>query len=139
MAKAKEVDQNKKTWTTNNQVVYNLFMSHCTPEIETKLQGMETWGKIDPKLDGLGMISLICDVTQRCNETEQSMLDIIHSDKDMILCHQKERISLTQYSTDFKARTKVFTVVGGKPGHHLAALKLVNAEQGLEIDILEVE
>ena len=32
---------------TNNQVVYNLFLSHCNPEMETELQGMKTWGKIN--------------------------------------------------------------------------------------------
>ena len=31
--KAKEVEQNKNTWTTNNQVVYNIFLYHCTPEM----------------------------------------------------------------------------------------------------------
>ena len=47
--KSKEVDQNENTWTTNNQEVYNLFLYHCTPEIENKLEGMKIWGTINPK------------------------------------------------------------------------------------------
>ena len=48
---------------TNHQVVYNLFLSHCSPEMETKLQGMKTWGKIKPKQDDLGLISFISFVS----------------------------------------------------------------------------
>ena len=75
-AKAKEAEQNKKTWTKKNQVVYNLFLSHCTPEMGTKLQGMETWGTIDPKKGGLGMIALIRNFTYIRDETVHAMLDV---------------------------------------------------------------
>ena len=57
--------------------------------METKLQGMETLGKIDPKQDGLGPIDLIRDVTHIGDETAQEMLDIFRVDKDLMLCHQK--------------------------------------------------
>ena len=36
------VKAQKAQWEENNQKVYNLFLSHCTPNMETKLQGMET-------------------------------------------------------------------------------------------------
>ena len=39
--------------------------------METKFQGMETWGTINPKQDGLGIISLIRDVTHKRDETAQ--------------------------------------------------------------------
>ena len=81
MDKAKEIEQNKNTWTTNNQVVYNLFLFYCTPEMETKLQGMEPWYKINTKQDGLGLIAIIYDATHRCYETEEAMLDIFRADK----------------------------------------------------------
>ena len=87
MANSKEVEQNKNTWTKNNQVVYNLFLSHFNPEMETNLQGMENWGTIDPKQDGLGMIFLIRDVTHRPDEIPQAMLDIIRADIELMLCH----------------------------------------------------
>ena len=89
------INQNKKTWTTNNQVMYSLFLSHCTPGIETKLQGMETCDTIDTKQDGLGMISLIRDVTHRRDETEHVMLDIARADKELIICCQKYQILIT--------------------------------------------
>ena len=57
--------------------------------METKLQGMETWGKIDPKQDGSGMVALIQDVTHRHDDTVQAMLDIVQADKELMLCHQK--------------------------------------------------
>ena len=67
------------------------------------------------------------------------MLDIVRSYKELLLCHQKDHISFTQYLVDFKARTEVVTGVGGKLGHYPAAVKLVNSEQGLDIDSLVAE
>ena len=76
----------------------------------------------------MGIIPLIHDVTHRRDETPQEMIDIVRSDKEMMLCHQKEHIFLTQYLAEFKSRTDVLTGVGGKPGNHIVAPKLVNAE-----------
>ena len=47
MNELKEVKKMKATWASNNQVIFNLFLSHCSPEMETKLQGMKTWSDID--------------------------------------------------------------------------------------------
>ena len=104
LAKSKEVEK-KNTCRNNNQVVYNIYLSHCTPEMETKPQGMETWGKIDQKKYGLGLISLICYVAHRRDETSQAMLDILRADKELMICLQHEHISLTQYLTESKTRT----------------------------------
>ena len=49
--------------------------------METKLQCMETWGTIDPKQDGLGLIALIRDVTYRCDKTAQAILNIVQAEK----------------------------------------------------------
>ena len=43
MNELKEVKKMKATWASNNQVIFNLFISHCSPEMETKLQGMKAW------------------------------------------------------------------------------------------------
>ena len=56
-----------------------------------------------------------------------------------MLCHKKEHISLTQYLAEFKARNEVVTGAGGKPWHHPAAVKLVDAEQVMYIDSLAAE
>ena len=88
---------------------------------------METWGTIDPKQDGLRVIALIRDVTHRCEEISQAMLDIFQADKELMLCYQKDQISLTQYLDELKTRTEVVTGVGGIPGNHPAAVKLVNS------------
>ena len=37
MNELKEVKKMKATWASNNQVIFNLFFSHCSPEMETKL------------------------------------------------------------------------------------------------------
>ena len=67
------------------------------------------------------------------------MLDIVRSYKELLLCHQEDHISFTQYLVDFKARTEVVTGVGGKPGHHIASVNLANTDQCFEIDILTTE
>jgi len=67
----------KATWASNNQIIFNLFLSHCSPEMETKLQGMKTWSKIAESQYGLKLIRLICDITHKHNEMAQAMLDLV--------------------------------------------------------------
>ena len=68
---------------------FNLFLSHFTTEMDTKIQGMETWSIIEPKQDGLGMVDLIWDVTHRRDDMAKAILYIVLVDKEMILCHKK--------------------------------------------------
>ena len=96
-------------------------------------------GTIELKQDDSGLIELIRNVTNIHDNTKQAMLDIFISDKELMICYQKEHISLTQYLTEFKARTEVVTRAGGKLGRHPAAVNLVSVDQGLEADILELE
>ena len=49
--------------------------------METKLQGMKTWSKIDETQDGLKLIKLIHDITHKRDETAQVMLDVVRADK----------------------------------------------------------
>ena len=77
MNELKEVKRMKATWASNNQVIFNLFISHCSPEMETKLQGMRTWSVIDETQDGLMLIRLIRDITHKHDETTQAMLDVV--------------------------------------------------------------
>ena len=107
--------------------------------METKLQGMETWGTIKPKYDSLGLIYLIRNVTHRRDDTAHEIIGIVRADKDLIFLHQKEHISLTQYLAEFNARTEVVTGAGGKPGQHPAAMNLVGADKCLEVDSLATE
>ena len=67
----------KATWASNNQVIFNLFLSHCSPEMETKLQGMKTWSEINETQDGLKLIKLIRNITHNRDETAQAMLDVV--------------------------------------------------------------
>ena len=87
----------------------------------------------------MGIISLIHDVTHGRDETPQEMIDIVRSDKEMMLCHQKEHIFLTQHLAEFKSRTEVVTGAGGNPGKHPEAVNLVRIEQGLEVYSLSKE
>ena len=107
--------------------------------METKLQGMETWSTIDPKQDGSGIIDLIPDVTHRHDETAHEIIYIVQADKYLMLCHQKEHISLTRYISEFKASNEIVTGAGGKPVHHQAALNMVCADQGFYLDSLVVD
>ena len=93
--------------------------------METNLQVMENWSTIYPKQDGLGLISLICNVTHRRDETDQEILNIVRADKELILCHQKDHIALTQYLADFKEITEIVSGAGGNPGHHPASVTLL--------------
>ena len=125
------VKAQKAQWEENNQKVYNLFLSHCTPNMETKLQGMETWPIVEDEQDGLKLTIIICNIVHRRDETSKAILDIVRADKELMLCHQKEHQSLTQYVAESKARIAVIEGAGGYPGQHAAAEKLVAEEQGL--------
>ena len=107
--------------------------------MDTKLQVMETWGTIEPKQYVLGMISLVHNVTHRLNETFKAMLDMFGVKKYLMLCHQKEHISLTQYLAELKGRTEVVTGAVVNPGHHTASVILVVSEQVLEVDSLALK
>ena len=136
MNELKETKRMKAMWASNNQVIFNLFISHCSPEMETKLQGLKTWGKIDKTQDGLKLIKLIRDITYKRDETAQAMLDVVRADKELMLCIQREHMSLTSYLAEFKARVEVIKGAGGKPGLHDAAKKLFCDEKGLTLDAL---
>ena len=136
MNELKEVKKLQATWASNNQIIFNLFISHCSPEMETKLQGMKTWSEIDETQDGLMLIKLIRDITHKRDETAQAMLDVVRADKELMLCIQSEHMSLTSYLAEFKARVEVIKGAGGKPGLHDAAIKLVCDEKGLTLDAL---
>ena len=71
MNELKETKKMKALWASNNQVIFNLFISNCPPEMETKLQGMKTWSEIDETQDGLMLIKLVCDITHKRDETAQ--------------------------------------------------------------------
>jgi len=57
------VKEQKATRVNNNQIVYNLFISNCTPEMETKLHDMDAWSNIYAKEDGLELIKLVGNAT----------------------------------------------------------------------------
>jgi len=77
MNELKEMKKMKATWPSNNQVIFNLFISHCSPKMETKLQGMKTWSEIDETQYGLKLIKLNRDITYKWDETAQAMLDVV--------------------------------------------------------------
>ena len=127
MNELKEVKKMKATWASDNQVIFNLFISHCSPKMETKLQGMKTWSNINDSQNGLKLTTLIHDVTHKQDETAKAMmiLDMIRANKGLMLCTQSKHMLLTSYLAKCKARVEVIKGAGGKTGHHNAAIKLV--------------
>jgi len=67
----------KAMWASNNQIIFDLFLSHYSPEMKTKLQGVKTWSKIDKSQDGLKLIRLVRDIMHKQDETAQAMLDVV--------------------------------------------------------------
>ena len=128
LSEKKEVAKLRATWENNNQIIFNLFLSHCTPEMETKLQGMDSWSTVDLEQDGLGLISLIRDVTHNRDESAQAVLDMVRADKELMLWHQKEHVSLTSYLAEFKAKVEVIKALDGLPGYHPGVIKLICQE-----------
>ena len=57
--------------------------------------------------------------------------DNVRANKELMLCHQKERQSLTQYVAECKACIVVIKGAGGYPGQHAAAERLVTGKQNL--------
>ena len=52
------------------------------------------------------MLCLMHNLTHTCDETKQSMMDMVQADKSLYLCYQKNNKSMAQYLCSFKAKVK---------------------------------
>ena len=122
----------KTNWKNNNEIAFSKFLSHCTPSMRGKLQGMETWTVIEEKMDGLGLIKLLQDITFQQDGSKQSILEIVEAVRSLYVCFQRKDQSLEDYTKEFKMRLQVIETLGISVGEDNASVKLICAEEGLD-------
>ena len=65
---------------------------------------MDTWTNIEEKMDGLGLVKLLQDITFQQNGSKQSFLEIVEAVRNLYVSFQKEDQSLEDYTKEFKMR-----------------------------------
>ncbi len=73
-------------WEKNNCKLYVRFILYCLPSMETKLESMARFEAVVNNLDGLELIKLLQKAYFEQDGTKQAMLEIVKSDKQLILC-----------------------------------------------------
>ena len=58
-----EIYREKQQWKNNNSVTFSKFLSHWTPSMRAKLQGIKPWAKDEDEQDGLGLVGLLQTIT----------------------------------------------------------------------------
>ena len=133
----KQYVEDKSTWVRVNKKIYNLMLTHCTPEMEMKLQSIKDWEKVEDDQDGLELAKLICDVLHQKDEKEQSALECVAADKALFLCYQKAHQTTAEYLETFKAHVDVCkSTSGGVPGNYEAIAASIAKGVGLDYGAL---
>ena len=138
-AKYSAYERGTANWTRNNKIVYNLFWSHCTDAMKTKLAACDTWEDIATKQNGLKLVELIKKLIFDVEATGQTMLEMVQADKELFTCFQRNNQSLDDYVKMFKARAEIAEAVGSKPAISRAATTVVAARDGLTWDAVNAD
>ena len=120
----KEYAKAKRAWENINcQRLYNLFLSHCTPEMVTKLKGWveettdpdaekDNWEKLSARQDGLALIRVLHQFAHDKDGVTAGMQEIVDADCALYACKQG-RSSEVDYLREFKARVDTINESGG--------------------------
>ena len=129
--------EDQTTWERVNKKLFNLMLTHCTPEMEMKLQSMSGWETVEDDQDGLELAKLIRDILHQKDEKEQSALECVAADKALFLCYQKAHQSTSEYVEAFKARVDVCKSTGGAvPGNFKTIAVGIASDVNLDYDTL---
>jgi hypothetical protein len=133
----KQYVEDKSTWVRVNKKIFNLMSTHCTPEMEMKLQSMKDWEKVEDDQDGLELAKLIRDILHQKDEKEQSALECVAADKALFLCYQKAHQTTAEYLETFKARVDVCkSTSSGVPGNSNTIAESIATSVGLDYGVL---
>ena len=110
--------RNERTWEENNGKMFNLLLQHCSPELESKLESMDEWADAKENLASMVLLNMIRKVCHQHDDTKQSVMTAIKSDKDVYTFWQGSAVNNTQYLREFKARIEVVIAGGGDIGLH---------------------
>ena len=75
----------KEKWEENRPRIYNLFLQHCPPKLETRLTSQEKWDQVRANRDVVGLLKMIRDITHNHNESKPGLMAIIECDLELSL------------------------------------------------------
>jgi hypothetical protein len=124
-----EIYREKQQWKHNSSVTFSKFLSHSTPSMRAKLQGMGKWETIEDEQDGLGLIGLLQAITFQQDGSKIGMLSLVEATKNLYLCFQRREWTLDGYATEFKARVQACEALGLSVGLDDGIVQAVAADE----------
>jgi len=129
-----EIYRDQQQWKHNNSVTFSKYLSHSTPSMRAKLQGMGKWETIEDEQDGLGLIGLLQAITFQQDGSKIGMLSLVEATKNLYLCFQRREWTLDGYATEFKARVQACEALGLSIGLDDGIVEAVAADEEPSLD-----
>merc|ERR1712155_130846 len=130
--KVKKWGQRQEDREENVGRIYNLVLSHCTPEMETKLKGMSKWDSVSKAQDGIALAQLIRDVLHKKDESQVNIMHVCTAYRALHTCYQTREQTVSQYLQAFQAKADVCRSLGFQPGLCKASIIIAAANEGIE-------
>ena len=84
-----------------NAMVHTLVLSHVVKVLEYLLKSQVKWDKVSKKMDGVGLLLMLRDITHKHNSSVQSTLSYVKTFLEWTLTFQGKNESNTDYYTLF--------------------------------------
>ena len=110
--KVKKWGQRQEDREENVGRIYNLVLSHCTPEMETKLKGMSNWDSVLKAQDGIALAQLIRDMLHKKDESQVNILHVCAAYCALHTYYQTREQTVSQYLQAFQAKADVCWLLG---------------------------
>lgn len=118
--------QNKQGWWVENmQMIFNLMLQHMTPEVKTKLLGMDSCERTSLTQGGIKLLMMIHNVCHKKDGDVITILDLVHMDKSVYLYDQSAAQGLLGFLQELKCHVDVVEPTGGAPSCNAKAINIV--------------
>ena len=112
----KEYRTAKRDWDDCRVRIYNLLLTHCPKELETKLKEMSNWAKISADRDAIELVKLIRGITHKHDETAQGTMAYMESDLLLYTTFMSKQDTLQDFYDLFTAQYETINAHSGHAG-----------------------
>ena len=74
--------------------------------MQYKLLGLEGWERVKQKQDVLQLLQLLQNITFKQDGSKHSILELVETERNIMLCLRRTTISGINYTREFKARVE---------------------------------
>ena len=101
------------SWTEINGMIYNFVLQHVPDMLESLLKSQTKWDKVSGEMDGVGILTMLRDITHKYDSLVQSTLSYVKTFLEWTLTFQGKNESNTDYYTLFLSRIETIRSHGG--------------------------